>query len=260
MAELLANDEVQRLLLLNSDGLLYAIWETLYSTVLATLFSYLIGLPLGVLLVAGERDGVAPLPPAVMRVLNFIINILRSVPFLILMVMVIPLSRLVLGTSIGTAATIIPLVVAAFPFVARLVEGSIREVDKGMLEAAQSMGCSPFQIITKVLLPESRPSLITGFTTAFITILSYGAMAGAIGGGGLGSMALMLGYQRRMYIVMYVSVLVLVILVQIFQTVGTHMAVRLDRRITDKEEGRRRRKDAKAKVKKGRRFPYVHNP
>lgn len=260
MAELLANDEVQRLLLLNSDGLLYAIWETLYSTVLATLFSYLIGLPLGVLLVAGERDGVAPLPPAVMRVLNFIINILRSVPFLILMVMVIPLSRLVLGTSIGTPATIIPLVVAAFPFVARLVEGSIREVDKGMLEAAQSMGCSPFQIITKVLLPESRPSLITGFTTAFITILSYGAMAGAIGGGGLGSMALMLGYQRRMYIVMYVSVLVLVILVQIFQTVGTHMAVRLDRRITDKEESRRRRKDAKAKVKKGRRFPYVHNP
>ena len=260
MAELLANDEVQRLLLLNSDGLLYAIWETLYSTVLATLFSYLIGLPLGVLLVAGERDSVAPLPPAVMRVLNFIINILRSVPFLILMVMVIPLSRLVLGTSIGTPATIIPLVVAAFPFVARLVEGSIREVDKGMLEAAQSMGCSPFQIITKVLLPESRPSLITGFTTAFITILSYGAMAGAIGGGGLGSMALMLGYQRRMYIVMYVSVLVLVILVQIFQTVGTHMAVRLDRRITDKEEGRRRRKDAKAKVKKGRRFPYVHNP
>lgn len=260
MAELLANDEVQRLLLLNSDGLLYAIWETLYSTVLATLFSYLIGLPLGVLLVAGERDGVAPLPPAVMRVLNFIINILRSVPFLILMVMVIPLSRLVLGTSIGTPATIIPLVVAAFPFVARLVEGSIREVDKGMLEAAQAMGCSPFQIITKVLLPESRPSLITGFTTAFITILSYGAMAGAIGGGGLGSMALMLGYQRRMYIVMYVSVLVLVILVQIFQTVGTHMAVRLDRRITDKEEGRRRRKDAKAKVKKGRRFPYVHNP
>ena len=260
MAELLANDEVQRLLLLNSDGLLYAIWETLYSTVLATLFSYLIGLPLGVLLVAGERDGVAPLPPAVMRVLNFIINILRSVPFLILMVMVIPLSRLVLGTSIGTPATIIPLVVAAFPFVARLVEGSIREVDKGMLEAAQSMGCSPFQIITKVLLPESRPSLITGFTTAFITILSYGAMAGAIGGGGLGSMALMLGYQRRMYIVMYVSGQVLVILVQIFQTVGTQIAVRQDRRITDKEEGRRRRKDAKAKVKKGRRFPYVHNP
>ena len=260
MAELLANDEVQRLLLLNSDGLLYAIWETLYSTVLATLFSYLIGLPLGVLLVAGERDGVAPLPPAVMRVLNFIINILRSVPFLILMVMVIPLSRLVLGTSIGTPATIIPLVVAAFPFVARLVEGSIREVDKGMLEAAQAMGCSPFQIIWKVILPESLPSLVAGFTTAFITILSYGAMAGAIGGGGLGSMALMLGYQRRMYIVMYVSVLVLVILVQIFQTVGTHMAVRLDRRITDKEEGRRRRKDAKAKVKKGRRFPYVHNP
>lgn len=244
MAELLANDEVQRLLLLNSDGLLYAIWETLYSTVLATLFSYLIGLPLGVLLVAGERDGVAPLPPAVMRVLNFIINILRSVPFLILMVMVIPLSRLVLGTSIGTPATIIPLVVAAFPFVARLVEGSIREVDKGMLEAAQSMGCSPFQIITKVLLPESRPSLITGFTTAFITILSYGAMAGIIGGGGLGAIAINYGYYRTKVLVMVVAVVILVILVQIFQTLGTHFAVALDRRISrnGKKSARRTRR------------------
>ena len=252
MAELLANDEVQRLLLLNSDGLLYAIWETLYSTVLATLFSYLIGLPLGVLLVAGERDGVAPLPPAVMRVLNFIINILRSVPFLILMVMVIPLSRLVLGTSIGTPATIIPLVVAAFPFVARLVEGSIREVDKGVIEAAQAMGCSPLQVIGKVLLPESRPSLITGFTTAFITILSYGAMAGAIGGGGLGSMALMLGYQRRMYIVLYVSVVVLVILVQIFQSAGTHLAVRMDKRLT---KGGQARGGIKQKIKDDKHTP-----
>ena len=243
MAELLANDEVQRLLLLNSDGLLYAIWETLYSTVLATLFSYLIGLPLGVLLVAGERDGVAPLPPAVMRVLNFIINILRSVPFLILMVMVIPLSRLVLGTSIGTPATIIPLVVAAFPFVARLVEGSIREVDKGMLEAAQSMGCSPFQIITKVLLPESRPSLITGFTTAFITILSYGAMAGAIGGGGLGKIAINYGYNKYNYAVMLIAVIFIVILVQIFQSLGTWLAVRSDKRLTRT----RRRKKSKNK-------------
>ena len=161
MAELLANEQVQRLLLLTEDGLLFAIWETLYSTVLATLLAYLVGLPLGVLLVAGERGGVAPVPSPVMRVLNFVINILRSVPFLILMVMVIPLSRLVLGTSIGTAATIIPLFVASFPFVARLVEGSIREVDKGVIEAAQAMGCSPLQIIVKVMLPESRPSLIT---------------------------------------------------------------------------------------------------
>ena len=254
MAELLANEQVQRLLLLTEDGLLFAIWETLYSTVLATLLAYLVGLPLGVLLVAGERGGVAPVPPPVMRVLNFVINILRSVPFLILMVMVIPLSRLVLGTSIGTAATIIPLFVAAFPFVARLVEGSIREVDKGVIEAAQAMGCSPLQIIVKVMLPESRPSLITGLTTAFITILSYGAMAGAIGGGGLGSMALMLGYQRRMYIIMYVSVLVLVILVQIFQSIGTHLAVRMDKRLTKESRGRGRR-SAKQKVKSEKRIP-----
>ena len=132
-----------------------------------------------------------------MAVLNFVINILRSVPFLILMVVVIPLSRFFVGTSIGTTATIVPLIVAAFPFVARLVESSLREVDGGVVEAALSMGCSPFQVITKVMIPESRPSLISGFTTAFITILSYGAMAGAIGGGGLGSMSLMLGYQRR---------------------------------------------------------------
>ena len=185
MHELLNNPEVQRLLAPDT-GLLFAVWETMYMTVVSTLFAYVIGLPLGVLMVAGEEGGVMPLPRPVMTVLNFIINILRSVPFLILMVLVIPLSRLIIGTSIGTVATIIPLIVAAFPFVARLVEASIREVDKGVVEAAQSMGCSPFQIISKVMIPESRPSLISGFTTAFITILSYGAMAGAIGGGGLG--------------------------------------------------------------------------
>ena len=173
---------------------------------------------------------------------------LRCVCFLILMVIVIPLSRLIIGTSIGTVATIIPLIVAAFPFVARLVEASIREVDKGVIEAAQSMGCSPFQIIWKVMLPESRPSLISGFTTAFITILSYGAMAGAIGGGGLGSMALNLGYQRQMKIILWVSVVVLVILVQIFQSAGTRAAVRLDRRVGDKarRKAARKRKAEKA--------------
>ena len=243
MSDLLNNTEIQRLLLLTKDGLLFAVWETLYTTVIATAFAYVIGLPLGVLMVAGEQGGVMPLPRPVMAVLNFVINILRSVPFLILMVLVIPLSRLIIGTSIGTVATIIPLIVAAFPFVARLVEASIREVDKGVVEAAQSMGCSPFQIIAKVLIPESRPSLMSGFTTAFITILSYGAMAGAIGGGGLGSMALMLGYQRRMTIIMYVSVVVLVILVQIFQSAGTHATVRLDKRIPAKA----RRKAAKAR-------------
>ena len=239
LSDLLQNPEVQRLLLLTEDGLLFAIWETIYVTVLSTLFAYIIGLPLGVLVVVGEKNGILPLPKPLMNVLNVIINLLRSVPFLILMVLVIPLSRVVLGTSIGTVATIIPLIVAAFPFVARLVEASLREIDKGVVEAAQAMGCSPFQIIWKVMLPESLPSLITGFTTAFITILSYGAMAGAIGGGGLGSMALNLGYQRRMFIVLWVSVIVLVILVQIFQTIGTHFSISLDRHLTSVKKTRK---------------------
>ena len=238
LSDLLQNPEVQRLLLLTEDGLLFAIWETIYVTVLSTLFAYIIGLPLGVLVVVGEKNGILPLPKSLMNILNVIINLLRSVPFLILMVLVIPLSRLVLGTSIGTVATIIPLIVAAFPFVARLVEASLREIDKGVVEAAQAMGCSPFQIIWKVMLPESLPSLITGFTTAFITILSYGAMAGAIGGGGLGSMALNLGYQRRMFIILWVSVIVLVILVQVFQTIGTHFSISLDRRLTSVKKKR----------------------
>ncbi len=242
MADLLSNPEVARLLELTKDGLLYAIWETLYVTVISTFFSYVIGLPLGVIAVVGEEGGVLPMPKPLMTALNFIINILRSVPFLILMVMVIPLSRLILGTSIGTVATIIPLIVAAFPFVARLVEASMREVDQGVIEAAQSMGCSPLQIIVKVILPESRPSLISGFTTAFITILSYGAMAGAIGGGGLGSMALTLGYQRQMQIILWVSVVVLVILVQIFQSIGTHMAVRTDKRVRNTAKKRKSKK------------------
>ena len=230
MHELLNNPEVQRLLAPDT-GLLFAVWETMYMTVVSTLFAYVIGLPLGVLMVAGEEGGVMPLPRPVMTVLNFIINILRSVPFLILMVLVIPLSRLIIGTSIGTVATIIPLIVAAFPFVARLVEASIREVDKGVVEAAQSMGCSPFQIISKVMIPESRPSLISGFTTAFITILSYGAMAGAIGGGGLGKIALSYGYYRYQTNIMIVCVVLLVLMVQVFQTVGTFWATRSDKRL-----------------------------
>ena len=160
------------------------------------------------------------------------------------MMMVIPLSRLIMGTSVGTMALIVPLVIAAFPFVARLVEGSLREADKGILEAAQSMGCSPFQIVWKVLLPECLPSLITGFTTAFITILSYGAMAGIIGGGGLGAIAINYGYYRTKVLVMVVAVVILVILVQIFQTLGTHFAVALDRRISrnGKKSARRTRR------------------
>ena len=210
----------------------FALWETIYTTVLATALAYLIGLPLGVLLVTGEEKGIRPLPSPLMRILNTVVNLLRSVPFLILMVLVIPLSRLVLGTSVGTAASIIPLFIAAFPFVARLVEGSIREMDGGVIEAAQSMGCTPLQIITKVMLPECLPSLITGFTNAFITILSYGAMAGAIGAGGLGNMALNYGFQRRHTFAMWVAVLVLVVLVQIFQSIGSWAAVHFDKRLS----------------------------
>lgn len=220
------------------------IWETIWSTAVSTVLAYVIGLPLGVILVVGEKDGVRPLPGALMKTLNVIVNILRSVPFLILMIMVIPLSRLIVGTSVGTKALVIPLVIAAFPFVARLAEGSLREMDRGVIEAAQAMGCSPFQIIWKVMLPECRPSLLTGFTTASITILSYGAMAGIIGGGGLGAIAINYGYYRTKYVVEYVAVILLVILVQIFQTSGTRLAVRGDKRIT--KTARRQKKGQKA--------------
>ncbi len=209
----------------------FAIWETLYAPLAATVLAYVIGLPLGVLLVIGEKEGIRPLPAPLMSVLNTIINLLRSVPFLILMVMVFPLSRLILGTAIGTAATIVPLTVAAAPYVARLVEASLREMDRGVIEAAQSMGCSVFQIVTKVMIPECKPGLINGATNAAITILSYGAMAGAIGGGGLGSIALMRGYARNQVIVMYVAAIILVILVQIMQSIGTRLSIKTDKRI-----------------------------
>ena len=219
-------------------GLGSAIWETIYSTVLSTFFAYVIGLPLGVLLVTGEKNGIRPLPSPLMKVINVLVNLLRSIPFLILMVLVIPLSRIVVGTSVGTVASIIPLVVASFPFVARLVEASLREIDPGVLEAAQAMGCTPMQITFKVILPESLPSLINGFTTAFITILRYGAMSAAIGGGGLGSLAINNGYQRRMTLILYVAVILLIVLVQVFQSLGTHFSVRLDHRITKSKRKR----------------------
>lgn len=207
------------------------IWETLYSTFLGSLFSYVIGLPLGILLVVGEQGGIRPLPRPLMSALNFVINILRSVPFLILMILAIPLSRIIVGTSVGTMAMVPPLVIAAFPFVARMVESSLREVDPGVIEAAQAMGASPFQIIWKVLLPEARPSLLTGGTTVIITILSYGAMAGILGGGGLGATAINYGYYRQKMVIEYGAVILLVILVQIIQSIGTGTSVRLDHRI-----------------------------
>ena len=169
-----------------------------------------------------------------MRVLDVLINLLRSVPFLILMIMVFPLTRLIVGTTVGTVASIVPLVIAAFPFVARLVESSLREVNPNIIEAAQSMGASPFQIITKVMLPESVPSLISNFTVAITTILGYSAMSGIIGGGGLGKIAINYGYYRYKYLVMFAAVILLIVLVQVFQSVGTHLAVRADKRIKNK--------------------------
>lgn len=254
MLDFLNNPDVQDQLSVLFGNLGSDIWATLYSTVLATIFSYIIGLPLGILLVTGERDGVRPLPGALMKVLNFVINILRSVPFLILMIMAIPLSRVILGTSVGTNAMIPPLVIAAFPFVARMVESSLREVDHGVLEAAQAMGASPFQIVRKVLLPEALPSLLTSATTVTITILGYGAMAGIIGGNGLGATAINYGYYRRQYIILYGAVIVLVILVQIIQSIGTHTAVGSDRRLTKKSR-RKGLKDANRQVNRDKRTP-----
>ena len=213
---------------------LFAAWETLYATILATLFAIIIGLPLGMVLVAGDAKGIRPLPPLLMKLLNVIINLLRSVPFIILMVMVIPLTRLIVGTSVGTVASIVPLVIAAFPFVARLVEGSLREVNPNIIETAQSMGATPLQILLRVMLPESVPSLISNFTLAITTIMGYTAMSGAIGGGGLGKIAIMVGYNRYKYAVLYLAVIVLVILVQLFQSVGTKLAIKCDKRLKGK--------------------------
>ena len=209
----------------------FAVWETVYSTLLATLFAVIIGLPLGVLLVTGEKKGIRPLPSSLMGFLNVLINLLRSIPFIILMVMIIPLTRAIVGTSLGTVASIVPLTVAAFPFIARLVESSLREVNPNIIEAAQSMGASPMQIICKVMLPESVPSLVNNFTLAITTILGYTAMSGAVGGGGLGKIAINYGYNRYKYAVLYLAVIVLVLVVQLFQSVGTRLAARLDKRI-----------------------------
>ena len=209
----------------------FAIWETLYVTLLSTLLATIIGLPLGVLLVVGEMGGVLPLPKGVMHALNVLINLLRSIPFLILMIMVFPLSRLIIGTAVGTAATIVPLVAAAFPFIARLVEGSLREVDPNIIEAAQSMGATPGQIICRVMIPESVPSLLQNVTIALTTILGYSAMSGIIGGGGLGKIAIDYGYYRYKYLVMLVAVILLVLLVQVLQTIGTKLAIHSDKRL-----------------------------
>lgn len=209
--------------------ILEGIRETLYMTVGSTLFGYLIGLPTGILLAVTDKSGIRP-NRAVYKVLDVIVNTLRSIPFLILLILLIPITRVIVGRSYGPTATIVPLVVAAAPFIARMVESSLKEVDAGVLEAARAMGASNFTIITKVMLVEARTSLIIGSTIALGTILGYSAMAGSVGGGGLGDIAIRYGYYRYETAIMVVTVILLIILVQIFQTIGMRVASRLDRR------------------------------
>lgn len=203
--------------------------ETLYMTVFSTLVAYIIGLPWGVILVVTDKDSILP-NLWLNRVLNVIDNLLRSVPFLILLIAVIPLTRIIAGTSIGSTATVVPLVISAAPYVARLVESSIKEVDKGVVEAALSMGASPLHIILKVMIPEATPSLLVGAAIATTTILGYSAMAGVVGGGGLGDIAIRYGYYRYQNDIMIVTVILLVIVVQVLQEIGMKIAGFKDKR------------------------------
>lgn len=206
------------------------IGETLYMTLMSTLIGYVFGLPLGITLSVTDKEGLSP-NRVVYKVLDVIVNITRSIPFLILLILLIPFTRLIVGRSTGSTATIIPLVVAAIPFIARMVESSVNEVDRGVIEAAKSMGAGNLRIITKVLLVEARTSLITGSTIAIGTILGYSAMAGTVGGGGLGDIAVRYGYYRYQSDIMIVTVILLIILVQIFQTSGMFVANKINKRL-----------------------------
>lgn len=204
--------------------------ETIYMVFFSTLFASILGFPLGILLVITERGNIWE-KPFFNKVLNSIINVLRSIPFIILMLLVFPLSKILVGTRIGTTATIVPLSVAAAPFVARLIESSLREVDKGVIESSLAMGANPYEIVTKVLLPESLPSIVSGITIAIINLIGYSAMAGAIGGGGLGDLAIRYGHYKYQYDVMYISVIIIVILVQVVQFVGNSLTLKLNKRV-----------------------------
>lgn len=206
------------------------ILETFYMTLSATALAYLIGLPLGLVLVISDPAGIHPMP-RLNKVLGAIINFLRAAPFLILLMLLIPFTRLLIGTTIGASAMVPPLFIAAFPFVARMVESSVKEVDAGVVEAAQSMGASTLQIVCKVLLPEAKPSLLLGATIAITTILGYSAMAGIVGGGGLGAIAINYGYYRKEYDILAVMVVFLSLIVLVFQTLGEKISRRVDKRI-----------------------------
>jgi len=203
--------------------------DTLYMTITATLFSYLVGLPLGIVIVVTEKDHILS-SPKLNIFLGWIINITRSVPFIILLIAIIPFTRLVVGTTIGSTASVVPLVVAAIPFVARLIETSIKELDKGIIEAAQSIGASPWQIIRKVMIPETLPSIFLGLSITTITMVGYSAMAGVVGGGGLGDLAIRYGYYRYQKDIMFLTIALLIIIVQIVQTLGSTISKKIDRR------------------------------
>jgi D-methionine transport system permease protein len=203
--------------------------ETLYMVGLAGLLGTLMGLPLGVLLTTSGRGELLQ-SLTFNRVAGLIVNATRSTPFIILVVAIIPFTRLIAGTSIGTTAAIVPLTVAAVPFIARLVEGAIREVDHGLIEAAHTMGATPFQIITKILLPEALPGIVLGLTLAAVSLIGYSAMVGAVGGGGLGDLGIRYGYQRFLPEVMAAVVLVLIVLVQLVQSLGERIARRVNKR------------------------------
>ncbi|MBO5209735.1 MAG: ABC transporter permease [Lachnospiraceae bacterium] len=203
--------------------------DTLYMTLASTLFGYVLGLPMGITLAVTDKNGIKP-NPIVYKILDVIANIVRSIPFLILLILLIPFTRFLVGKSYGSTATIVPLTIAAAPFIARMIESSLNEVDKGVIEAAQSMGAGTFTIIWKVLLVEARTSILVGATIATGTILGYSAMAGTVGGGGLGDIAIRYGYYRYQTDIMIVTVILLVVLVQIFQTIGMRLSNRLDKR------------------------------
>ena len=203
---------------------------SIYMVIVSTLMAYLFGVPIGIILVVTAKDGIHPMP-LFNQFLGVVVNLLRSIPFLILLFMIDPFTKFITGSSFGANATIVPLVVSAAPFIARLIESSLREVDFGVIEAAQSMGASNWQIITKVMLPESKPSLLVGTAIAATTILGYSAMAGVVGGGGLGDVAIRYGFYRYQNLLMYICVLILVIITQIIQEAGLRIANKTDKRL-----------------------------
>lgn len=211
------------------DMLVRGIGETLYMTLGSTFLGYLFGLPMGIVLTVSDKNGLKP-NALLYKILDVIANIVRSIPFLILLILIIPFTRMVVGKSYGPTATIVPLTLAAIPFIARMVESSLKEVDAGVIEAARSMGAGTLTIVWKVLLVEARTSLITNATIAIGTILGYTAMAGSVGGGGLGDIAVRYGYHRWQFDIMFVTVILLIVLVQLFQTAGMAIASRLDKR------------------------------